>query len=115
MSNMANHVTVDYHCCPPTLVCIEEKMKNARKFAVKIVLAAVSVGVLMLFSGIGGFLNRGQGGFIYFGTRNKSDPNYVDWYWSRQALNRIYFALPTGLLVVSFYIKPQIDMHMHIH
>lgn len=101
---MANHVTVYYSCCPPTLACIEEKMKNARKFVVKIVLAVVSVGVLMLISGIGGFLNRGQGGFIYFGTRNRSDPNYVDWYWSRQALNRIYFALPTGLLVVSFII-----------
>lgn len=77
-------------------------MKNARKFVVKIVLAAVSVGVLMIISGIGGFLNRGQGGFIYFGTRNRSDPDYVDWYWSRQALNRVYYALPTGLLVVSF-------------
>lgn len=102
---MANHVTVYYSCCPPTLACIEEKMKNARKFVVKIVLAVVSVGVLMLISGIGGFLNRGQGGFIYFGTRNRSDPNYVDWYWSRQALNRIYFALPTGLLVVSFFLS----------
>ena len=103
MSNMENHVTIRYLRCPPTLAGIEEKMKNARKFSIKIVLAAVSVGVLMLISGIGGFLNRGQGGFIYFGTRNKSDPNYVDWYWTRQALNRIYFALPTGLLVVSFY------------
>ena len=102
MSNMENHVTVRYLRCPPTLAGVQ-KMKNARKFAVKIVLAAVSVGVMMLISGIGGFLNRGQGGFIYFGTRNKSDPNYVDWYWTRQALNRIYFALPTGLLVVSFY------------
>lgn len=105
MSNMANHVTVYDRCCscpPPLLACIEEKMNSARKFVVKIVLAAVSVGVLMLISGIGGFLNRGQGGFIYFGTRNRSDPDYVDWYWTRQALNRVYFALPTGLLVVSF-------------
>lgn len=110
---MENHVTIYYSCCcPPTfsLACIEEKMKNARKFVVKIVLAAVSVGVLMIISGIGGFLNRGQGGFIYFGTRNRSDPDYVDWYWSRQALNRVYYALPTGLLVVSF-IK---NGHAHI-
>ena len=90
-----------YNFCNPILTCMQEKMKNARKFVVRIVLAVVVVGILILTSGTGGILNRGQGGFIYFGIRNKSDPSYGNWYWSRHVLSRIYFAIPTGLLVVS--------------
>ena len=77
-------------------------MSGARRFLVRVSLSFLVVGVLVLTSVVGSFLNRGVGGFIYFGgPRNESDPHYVDWYWSRQVLSKAYFALPTGLLVVS--------------
>ena len=77
-------------------------MQTVRKVLISVLLALVLVGVLTLTSGVGSFLNRGRGGFIYFGgPRNESDPNYDAWYWSRHVLSTAYFALPTGLLVVS--------------
>ena len=77
-------------------------MKCAHKLLVRVSLSLVVVGMLTFSSMVGSFLNRGRGGFIYFGgPRNESDPHYVEWYWSRQALSKAYFALPTGLLVVS--------------
>ena len=76
-------------------------MSGARRFLVRVSLSFLVVGVLAFASVVGSFLNRGVGGFIYFGgPRNESDPHYLDWYWSRQALSKAYFALPTGLLVV---------------
>ena len=77
-------------------------MQEARKFLVSVVLAVLVVGILTLTSALGSFLNRGQGGFIYFGgPRNESYPTYTAWYWSRHILSKVYFAIPTGLLVVS--------------
>ena len=78
-------------------------MKGTRKFLVSVLLAVGFVGLLMLTSGVGSFLNRGRGGFFYFGgPRNESDPDYYAWYWSRHILSTAYLALPTGVLVVSW-------------
>lgn len=81
-------------------------MPEARKFCISVLLAVFFVGILILTSGVGGFLNRGRGGFIYFGgPRNESDSDYYAWYWSRHILNTAYVAIPTGVLVVSGYIN----------
>ena len=79
-------------------------MQETRKFLVRVLLAAGFVGLLMLSSGAGSFLNRGRGGFFYFGgPRNESEHDYYAWYWSRHILSAAYLALPTGVLVVSEY------------
>ena len=75
---------------------------NARRFLVSVLVAMLFVGILMLISGFGSFLNRSRGGFIHFGgPTNESDPAYEVWYWPSHILSRVFFALPTGLLVVS--------------
>lgn len=73
---------------------------DARRFLVSVWLSAVVVGVLMLTSGIGSFLNRSRGGFIHFGAVNGSDI-VPSWYWPSHILSRVFMALPTGLLVVN--------------
>ena len=85
--------------------CEKRTMNGALRLLVRLSLSFLVVGVLALTSVVGSFLNRGVGGFIYFGgPRNESDPHYVEWYWSRQVLSKAYFALPTGLLVVSTFL-----------
>lgn len=79
---------------------------DARRFLVSVWLSAVVVGVLMLTSGVGSFLNRSRGGFIHFGQINGSDPSHgilPPWYWPSHILSRLFIALPTGLLVVSWH------------
>ena len=79
-------------------------MQGARKFLVSVLLAVLLVGALILTSGIGSFLNRSRGGYIYFGgPSNETTPSYVAWYWARHVTSRVFIALPTGLLVVSYF------------
>ena len=74
---------------------------DARRFLVSVWLSAVVVGVLMLTSGIGSFLNRSRGGFIHFGPVVNGSEIVPSWYWPSHILSRVFMALPTGLLVVS--------------
>lgn len=63
------------------------------------VLATLLVAVcVLLFSAVGGVLNRCRGGFL---DLNKILPgNTSEVYWAQHVLSRAVFALPTGLLVV---------------
>ncbi len=54
--------------------------------------ALFALGLLFLLAQLGGFLNRGRGGYV-----NLSDMAY----WSAHILSRLLFAIPTGLVVVS--------------
>ena len=77
-------------------------LPDARRFLISVWLSIIFVGILMLTSGIGSFLNRSRGGFIHFGgPTNESDPAFAEWYWPNHILRQVFFALPTGLLVVS--------------
>lgn len=77
-------------------------MQGAKRFMISVLVALTLVGVLVLTSGIGSFLNRSRGGFIHFGgPSNQSDPAYDKWYWPNHTLSRLFFAVPTGILVVS--------------
>ena len=84
--------------------CDLAKMQGAEclRFVVSVFVAIFVVGVLTVTSGVGSFLNRSRGGFIHFGgPTNQSDPAFDEWYWPNHILSRVFFAFPTGLLVVS--------------
>ena len=54
---------------------------------------------------LGGFLNHCRGGYVHFGPSDGS--HKAEWYWPQHTLGRLLFALPTGLVVVSFLIAKQ--------
>ena len=81
--------------------------------AVSIALAACLVVFLQFFSHLGGLLNRSRGGYVDFrkaspaGNSSSDDDGALGLdYWPAEICKNLLFAVPTGVVVVSFF--PQI-------
>lgn len=72
----------------------------------RVVMGLLVVAFFVLVATLGGFLNHCRGGYVHFGPETSVS---AQWYWLQHILGRLLFAVPTGLVVVSWFLELQIS------